>query len=81
MSILFLILAGIAFVGGLVCWIMILVDAFQDEIWKGIVGLIFPIYLAYYGIVEYEHDWKWAIVIGAIAGDAIAIGLYGMASR
>jgi hypothetical protein len=66
------IIAGLA---GLGCSIFIIVEAFQDEIWKGIVSLLCCLYLLYYGLFEWEHDWKWPIVLGAIFGDAIAIGI------
>ncbi len=48
--------------------IMILIDAFQNEIWKGLVGLIFPLYMLYYALFEYDHDHKWPIVLTSLLG-------------
>lgn len=75
MSALFLILAGLALIASLICSILILIDAFQDETWKGIVGIFCTPYLLYYAVFEYEHDYKWPIIIGAFGGGSIAGGL------
>lgn len=56
----------------LICWIIILIDAFQDQIWKGIVGLICGLYLFYYAVTEFEHDHKVLIIIGCFGGVLIA---------
>jgi len=53
---------------GLVCAIIILIDAFKNEIWKGIVGLLCGLYLIYYAFVEFKHDQKWLIIIGWLVG-------------
>ena len=57
--------------GGAVCSIIILIAAFQDAIWKGIVGLLCGLYLLYFGIVEFQSPNKWLIVAGAFFGGAI----------
>lgn len=79
MSALFLILGVVAAIAGLVCWIIILIDAFRDSILKGIIGLLCGLYLLYYSIFEFEHDNKWLLIIGAFGGGAIASGLLRMA--
>ena len=56
---------------GIVCWLIILVDAFQNEIWKGVVGLLCSLYLLYYAIVEFDHANKWLIVLGYLIGFAL----------
>ena len=62
-------LLGLLFIlAGLVCWVIILVDAFRNEVWKGVLGLFCGLYLLYYAITEFEHDNKWLIVIGFLAG-------------
>ena len=58
--------------GSLACSIIILIAAFQDEIWKGVVGLICGLYLLYYAIVEWENPNKWLII-----GLAIGLGIIG----
>jgi uncharacterized membrane protein YhaH (DUF805 family) len=77
---LLIILAVLAYIGGIACFLVIVVDAFRDELWKGFVALLCGLYFIYYALVEYDHDWKWAIVLGAIAGNAIGTGLMGMAT-
>jgi hypothetical protein len=57
-----------------VCWIIVLVHAFRNEVWKGIVGLICGLYALYYGFTEYDADnkgtlmavWIGSIVLGII---------------
>jgi len=69
-------LVGLAFaVAGLVCWIIILIEAFKDEIWKGIVGLLCGLYLLFYALFEFEHENKWLIILVAFGGSAIAAGI------
>ncbi|HLK58156.1 MAG TPA: hypothetical protein VKU00_16435 [Chthonomonadaceae bacterium] len=51
---------------GLVSWIVVLVAMFQDEVWKGIVGLLCGLYALYYAVFELEHDLKWLLVIGML---------------
>lgn len=65
-------LALLVSLASLVCWIIILIDAFQDEIWKGIVGLLCGLYLIYYGLVEFDHPKKWPIVIFAFLGSTLS---------
>src|SRR4051812_25264218 len=53
---------------GFVCGIMILINAFQNEIWKGIVSILCGLYLLYYAFVEYDGDNKALILIGWLVG-------------
>jgi hypothetical protein len=55
-------LGGLCYLAAFICGIIILIAAFKDEIWKGIVGLLCGLYLLYYGIVEFDHPQKWTIV-------------------
>ena len=57
--------------GGAICSIIILIAAFQDELWKGVVGLLCGLYLLYFGIVEFQSPNKWLIVAGSVLGGAI----------
>jgi hypothetical protein len=74
-------MAILAILGGLlalaagVCWIIILIDAFKNEIWKGIVGLLCGLYLLYYAFAEYQAPNKWTIVGVAIGGWIVGIAL------
>jgi uncharacterized membrane protein HdeD (DUF308 family) len=62
-------------VASLVCWIIILADAFRSSILKGLFGLLCGIYLLIYAILEFEHKNKWIIILvwllGGGAGSAI----------
>ncbi len=64
-------------IAGIVCYIIVLVDMFRDEIWKGVLGLICGLYTLYYAVFEFEHEYKWAIVLGLLAG----VGLQAVPTR
>ena len=74
MGILYYLLSGLFGLAGLVGWIYLLVDAFRDEIWKGMVGLVCWLYLLYWSVFDWEHEHKWSIVILAFGGSCIAAG-------
>lgn len=71
MGIVLVLAGGVLSIASFVCSMMILIDAFQNAIWKGVVGLLCGIYLVYYGLVEYDRDNKWPIVLTAIVGGGI----------
>ena len=73
-----LVLATIVGLAGLGCTIFILVEAFRDEIWKGVVGLLCGLYLLYFALFDWEHEWKWPLLLCAFGGDAIAAGILRM---
>ena len=75
MDIIKLLLAGVFLIAGLVGWIIILIDMFRDEIWKGILGLLCGLYMLWYAIFEFEHENKWIIILLAVGGNAIAAGI------
>ena len=79
MHAIFSLVAGLVGIISLICWVLILIEAFQDELWKGFVGLLCGLYLLYYALLEFEHENKWLIVIGAFGGGAIAAGIRGLA--
>jgi uncharacterized membrane protein YjjB (DUF3815 family) len=51
-----------------VCSIIILIDAFKNEIWKGVLYLVCGLYALYYTFAEFEHENKVAIILGALVG-------------
>ena len=65
-------LIAIAAVG---CTIVILIEMFSDEVWKGILGLVFGPYIAYYALFEFDHDYKWPVFLVWVFGGAAATGL------
>jgi hypothetical protein len=69
---------GVLFcIAAFVCGIIILIDAFKNEIWKGILSLFCSLYLLYYGLVEYQAENKWLIVGIWLGGAVIGGGLIG----
>ena len=60
-----------------VCWIIILIDAFKNEVWKGILGFFCGLYLIYYAIAEFQASNKWLIVGVWLAAAVIGGGLIG----
>ena len=45
-------------------YIIVLIHAFQNEIWKGFVGLLCGLYMLYYAATEFEHEKKSQILPG-----------------
>ncbi len=78
MNVVLVILAILAELAGIGCSIMILIDAFQDELWKGLVCLFCGLYGLYYALFEFDHEYKWPIVIGSLAGNGVCFGLLSM---
>jgi hypothetical protein len=62
-------LFGIVMAG---CWIILLIAAFKDDVWKGLVGLFCFIYLVYYGLVEFEHPRRVLITLGFLVTSILA---------
>jgi uncharacterized membrane protein YjjB (DUF3815 family) len=67
-----MLLAVICSLGGLVCGIIILIDAFKNAVWKGLVSILCGLYFLYYAIAEFQHEKKWTIVGGALAGGILS---------
>ena len=69
-----MLLLGLAIVFGLVafvCNIIILIDAFQNEVWKGILCLVCAFYLLYYMFAEFSHEKKGLILAGSLGAGII----------
>lgn len=76
MEVFYIFLGIVAFMLGFWCFILILFDAAQDEIWKAVVGVLCFLYLAYYAIFEYDHKHKWWIIVGALFGTTVGRMLF-----
>ncbi len=72
MKMIFMLLAIVFGLGGLVCSIMILIEAFKDAVWKGFVCILCGLYFLYYAFVEFDHDKKWSIVAGSLLGGFVS---------
>ena len=75
MNILLTILAAIFGISGFVCAIIIPIEAFKDEVWKGFVCLLCGFYMLWYAFTDFEHDNKWGVVLVWLFGSLIASGL------
>jgi len=58
-------------IAGLICNLIIVVDAFQTEGSRGCLTLLNVWWFFSYAIDEFEHDWKWLIVPCALLGPVI----------
>ncbi|HLK15974.1 MAG TPA: hypothetical protein VKT78_14305 [Fimbriimonadaceae bacterium] len=79
MQIIWHLLSALAGLASLVCWVIVLIEMFRDELWKGLVGLLCGFYMLYYCLFELEHEYKWPLVLGVFGGGAISAGLAAMA--
>lgn len=72
MDTLFMLLGVVAYIVSVVGSIIILIDAFKNEIWKGVLSLLCGIYFLIYMFTEFESEHKWAVIactfLGSIAG-------------
>jgi hypothetical protein len=55
--------------------IFVLVEAFRDEIWKGVLGLFCSLYLLWFAVFDWDHEWKWLFVALMLGGSAVTTGL------
>jgi RsiW-degrading membrane proteinase PrsW (M82 family) len=74
---LLVVLGGICYLAAFVAGIIILIEAFKDEVWKGLVSLLCSLYLLYYALVELDHEHKWVLVATAFLGGIVGGGLMG----
>jgi len=69
------IIGALLVLASLVGWLIILIDAFKNEVWKGLVGFFCGLYLLYYAIAEYQAENKWLIVGLWLGGTIVGSGL------
>jgi hypothetical protein len=61
---------------GLVCTIIILIHAFQNAVWKGLLCLLTGgIFLLYYAFVEFQHEKKALILAGWLLPTILSVAL------
>jgi hypothetical protein len=68
----YILLATLAGILGLVCWIVILIDAFQTSLLKGLLFFFCGCYAIYYALVDFQHENKLLIVIGFLGSGSIS---------
>jgi hypothetical protein len=57
---------GISFVcaiASFACFVMLVIAAFDDEVWKAVLGFFVWPYLLYWAIVECYDEGKWTKII------------------
>ena len=67
-------IGGLLYLVAAVCGIMI--AAFQDAIWKGIVGFVCGFYLLYFMFFEFQHEKKGLIIAGNLLGGILGYFLF-----
>ena len=77
MGTLLMIAGGLFYIVALVCGIIVLIDAFKNEVWKGVVCLVCGLYALYYMFAEFQHEHKVPIIVGALVGGIVGGGLFG----
>lgn len=70
-------LGGLLSLAASVAAIIILIAAFQDEVWKGIVGLICGFYLLYWAFAEFQSPHKGLLIGLWLGAGIIGYGLIG----
>jgi len=53
---------------GFVCSIIVIVNAFQNEIWKGFLAIFIPFYILYYTFTDFDHEHRDLIQFGVVIG-------------
>jgi hypothetical protein len=67
---------GIVFlVAGLACTFSIIADAFENELWMGLMCLVFWPYMLWYAVAEYDHEKKWVMVGLWLFGSSVGLAL------
>lgn len=73
MEVLWIILSIGLYLVAMVCGIVILVNAFKDEVWKGVLCILgCGLYMIYYAFIDYDEEHKWLVVGGWLGGGALA---------
>ncbi len=62
----------IASLFGTCCWLYIMFKMMDKALWKGLLCLVFPPITLYFGIVEFEDEHKWQIVLFMIFAGSLA---------
>ena len=72
MDVFLLILSGLFYIVSFGCAIVIIVNAFKDELWKGLLCIFgCGLYIIYYAFIDYDEQYKWPVVGGWIGGSLL----------
>lgn len=62
---------------GFVCGLIILIHAFQNAIWKGLLCLLTGgLFMLYYAFAEFQSDKKPLILLGWLLPNILSLALY-----
>ena len=53
----------ISAVASVICWLIILIDAFSEGVIEGIFCLIVPFYICYFAFAKFDHGRKGLILV------------------
>jgi len=67
-----LVISYVLWFASFIAFVMIVIAAFEDEVWKGIVGFLFPLYLMYWAFAEYYDEGKWTKIGVWLGGGLLA---------
>ena len=70
------VLAGLLYVVGLVCGIIILIHAFKASVGQGLLCLCLPFYILYYAFARFQHPKKNLILAAWLGCFIIGGALY-----
>ena len=64
-----------------VCFLPILVHAFQRSVGTGFMVLCLPVYTPYYAFSQFEHRWKGVLLSGWLGGFVLGVVLRAVGLR
>ena len=69
--IVFAFLGGLCYLVSLVCTWIVIINAFTNEVWKGLACWLCGLYWIYYALTEFDSDNKTTVLAGAIGGGIV----------
>jgi len=64
-------IGAICSLASLVCWVVILIAAFQEEVIQGILCFCVPFYILYYALARYQGDKKGLLIAVGLGGGIV----------
>jgi len=61
-------IGAICGLASLVCWVVILIAAFQEEVIQGILCFCVPFYILYYALARYQGEKKNLLIAVGLGG-------------
>lgn len=79
MVILLTILGAIVSLVGFGCWLFVVIEAFRDEVWKGLLCIFLcGFYFIYYSFVDFDHEYKWWILLGCYGSGILSGAIFSL---